>query len=1056
MNKKIYKVKALNIPLAATLISGFMCQGQLQAMSSEGIAHLHPTKVMAMSISASANNHTSIPSRNNLHKTGILDPVDVQVSGKVTDESGTGLPGVNVLVKGTATGTTTSSDGSFTLTAPDGNATLVFSYIGYVTQEVPINNRTTLNISLVPDVQSLSEVVVVGYQTQKRSDIVGAVGVVDTEEIKKVQAGSVGELLQGRAAGVTVTSSGAPGQASAVKIRGTNSISGQDSPLYVIDGMFINGAFPDFNPNDVESIQVLKDAAATALYGSRGMNGVVIITTKRGKQGTPSISYNTYVGAQSVPKRLPLMNAAQFREAITLAYANNGEPAPPLSENVDTDWQDAMFKTGLITDHNLTVSGGGENASYLVSGNFFFQDGTIKGPSFRRYQVRVNTDMKKGRVRIGENLMLSRNLTTNVNGLPFLDVLQMFPTIPVYDPTTRSGFGYGRGNLNNTFATNPVGLQEHYSNKTTSAKVFGSAFAEVTIFDFLTYKLNMGLDYSQASTKYFERIGALRQNNPDGGPAFVDDRVGEFFNILVENTLNFNKTFGQHAISALVGYTQQKDNYKEVFAHTEGINGEYWVQNNGTTSPRTGGFMNQRTLASWLGSINYTFADKYLFQVNARRDGSSIFGQGNQYGVFPSASVGWRVSKEGFMEAVPFISDLKLRASYGEVGSQAIGILDNFANGPYRISPTIDYNQNYVFNNGIALGAINRQLVNPNIRWERKTTTNVGMDVGLWENRILFSADYFISRTKDLLLEVPIPLTAGSTGANPIDNLASIQNKGVEFALTYQNQAGEFKYSASANVTSIRNKVLGLIPANNNQPIYGNLQLIRLAVDEPISFYALKTDGVYQNQAEVDASGIPGVTPGDLRFVDTNGDKVINLDDRQRVGSPFPTLEYGLNLTGSYMGFDLTAFFAGVGGNKIFNEGRWWNGRSDDNFNYRSDEPFWTGEGTSNTVPKPKHGGSGLNAVVQSDRWIEKGDYLRMKTIQLGYSLPTSFVQNLKVLSNLRVYLSGQNVFTITKYKGYDPEVTGAFGRTSNLDRGQDIGNFPAPRILSAGIQAGF
>jgi TonB-linked SusC/RagA family outer membrane protein len=652
--------------------------------------------------------------------------------------------------------------------------------------------------------------------------------------------------------------------------------------------------------------------------------------------------------------------------------------------------------------------------------------------------------------------MLSRNNTVNINGLPFLDVLQMFPTIPVYDPTTRSGFGYGRGNLNNTFATNPVGLQEHYSNTTTSSKVFGAAFAEVRIFDFLTYKLNLGLDFSQAYNKYFERIGALRQNNPDGGPAFVDDRAGEFFNVLVENTLNYNQTFGRHSLSALVGYTQQRDNYKEIFAHTEGINGEYWVQQNGTTSPRTNGFLNQRALASWLGSINYTFADKYLIQLNARRDGSSIFEQGNQYGVFPSASVGWRIGKESFMTGVPAISDLKLRASYGEVGSQAIGDVGSQTNNPYRISPNIDYNQNYVFGNNIALGAINRQLVNPNIQWERKATTNVGLDLGLLENRILLSADYFISRTKDLLLEVPIPLTAGSTGANPIDNLASIQNKGFELALTYQNQEGAFRYSASANLTSIRNKVLGLIPANNNQPIYGNLQMIRLAIDEPISFYALKTDGIYQNQAEVDASGIQGVTPGDLRFVDTNNDKVINLDDRQRVGSPFPTFEYGLNLTSSYLGFDLTAFFAGVGGNKIFNEGRYWNGRSDDNFNYRSDEPFWTGEGTSTTVPKPRRGGSGLNAVVQSDRWIEKGDYFRLKTLQLGYSLPEALVNNLKVISNLRVYLSGQNVFTITKYKGYDPEVTGAFGRTTSLDRGQDIGNFPAPRILSVGIQAGF
>ncbi|MES2733730.1 MAG: TonB-dependent receptor [Bacteroidota bacterium] len=981
------------------------------------------------------------------------------VKGQVTDEKNEILPGVGVVLKGTVIGTSTDANGNYSISLMEGTGVLVFSYIGYISQEISINNRTTIDVTLLSDTKTLNELVVVGYQAQKRSDIVGAVTVVDTKEMKKTQAASVGELLQGRATGVTVTSSGAPGQTSSVKIRGTNSINGQDSPLYVIDGMFINDSNPDFNPNDVESLQVLKDAAATALYGSRGMNGVIIITTKRGKSGVPKIDYSTYVGVQNIAKRLPLMNAAQYRIVNNLAYTNNGETPQELTPGVDTDWQSAMFKQGLMTDHNLTLSGGSENANYMVSGNYFYQDGTIIGPSFKRYQLRMNTEIRKGIFKIGENIMLSRNNTVKVTGNPFVHIQRMLPTIPVYDPTTVSGYGYGASaTLNNTFGSNPVALQQHYSNESNSSKVFGSVYVEAALTSYLSYKLNMGLDYSQYHDKYYERIGRISQNAPDAGPAFVNDNNGEYFNTLIENTLSFNKTFGKHAVSAFVGYTQQKDTYKYVNAHTEGINGEFWQQDYGTSSPQTQGRLSVRGLASILGSFNYTFNDKYLLQINARRDGSSVFREGNHYGTFPSASIGWRVSKEKFMENVSFITDLKLRASYGQVGSQAIS--------PYRINPAIDYNLNYVLGNNVVGGGINRQLVNSDIRWEKKTTTNVGFDLGLLGNRILLSADYFVARTKDLLIEVPIPWTAGNTGADPIDNLASIQNKGIEVALTYQETKGKLKYNITGNITAVRNKVLGLVQASGNQPLYGWQQVVRLAVGEPISFYVLKTDGIFQNPTEVDNSSQKGQSPGDIRFVDTHKDGIINFDDRQNVGTPFPKFEYGLNLSASYSNFDFLVFFAGVSGNKIFNEGLFWTSRYDDNGAYRTDDNYWTVEGSSNTAPRPRHGDPTKNPVYQSDRWIEDGSYLRLKTLQVGYTFPTAFLNKLKGIANLRIYASAQNLFTLTKYRGYNPEVTGANINTQNsgnnsgsnqsLNRGVDNGNYPVSRLVSFGLQVGF
>ncbi len=968
------------------------------------------------------------------------------VTGTVNGEEGVPLPGASVVVYGTQKGTTTDFDGNFQLEGVPSDGQLAISYLGYVEKIIEVENRTSLDVVLTEDTNLLDEVVVVGYQTVKRSDIVGSVSVVDTEEMLKQPASNVGQMLQGRAAGVTITSTGTPGASASVKIRGLNSFSGQDSPLYVVDGMLINSLGADFNPNDIESIQVLKDAAATALYGSRGMNGVIVVTTKKGQPGPLKVDYDFYYGFQTIAKKLPLTNAAQFIEINDLAYTNNGNEPQNLRRGVDTDWQEALFKTGTQSEHNLNFSGGAENSSYFISLNYYDQEGAIVGPEFERYQIRVNTETTKGPFTFGENIAFSRSNQTRVNGNPFIDVVWMLPTIPVYDDNNESGYGYGDDN-NSTFATNPIGLQEHYSNTAVTSKVLGSVFGELEIFPFLTYKLNLGLDFAQIREKYYQRAGALRQNTP--GAAFLDDRHTEFFNILAEHTLNYNQEFGKHSISALVGYTTQKDNFTFNFAHTEGLNGEFWVQDNGTTSPRTEGREEVAGLRSILGSLNYSFDDRYTLLINFRRDGSSKFGEDNQYANFPSISASWRISEEGFMEDSNIFSNLKLRASYGEVGNQAIG--------NYATQSVLRYNQNYVLNNQVSPGAINLQLVNPNLRWESKTTTNVGLDAGFFNNSLNLTADYYVADVKDLLLAVPIPLSSGNTGGDPLANVGQVQNRGLELSLSYQNSINDFSYGISANGTFLKNEVKALVEEAGNLPIFGFGQILRTAVGEPVaSFYALETAGIFQDQAEIDAWGVqPDARPGDVKYVDNDGSGDINFDDRAVVGKALPDFEYGLNLNVAYKGFDATAFFAGVTGNSIFNEQKWWSQRYDDNANYLVDDVYWTGPGTSNLIPKPIHLDSSLNPTQNSDRYVEKGDYFRLKNLQIGYALPKDVIGRIG-LNKLRLYVTGQNLFTITDYTGYDPEVVGANGNGDFLNRGFDNGNFPSLRSGIMGIQVGF
>ncbi len=1037
-----------------------------------------------------------------------MRPAEFAVRGRVTDERGGGLPGVSVVIKGTTTGTTTDAEGNYSITSPDGNATLVFSFIGYTSQEVAISNQSTVNVSLVPDVQALSEIVVIGYGTQERTDVTGSVASVSAADLRRAPVATVNEAIQGRVPGVTISSSGQPGQASNINIRGIGSLNAGSGPLYVIDGVWTEN-LRDFNPADIESIQVLKDAATTAIYGSRGANGVVIITTRRGKSGAPVINFNAYAGVQNVVKKWDLTSAREFATINNLAYDNAGRSRMagadaqinpqlyPDITNVDTDWQDALLKQGSVQEYTMDFSGGGENSNFLISGGYFNQQGTIVGPKFERYSLRLNSGLTKGRVKVTQNATFTRSDQRYVNGSPFIDIARMLPTIPIYDPNESTGSGYGYGSdANYTFGTNPLALQEMQRSTTLTNRFLGNIIGDVTIFDFLTYRLNLGVDYQNNNDAISRKFGRWSFNQPID-PAYLNEGRRNATFLLVENTLNFNRTFGRHGVSAVAGYTEQRNRFDYTFAgsrgYGQGPNYVFVLNAGSTTTPTVGGAISTWTKRSYLGRLTYDFDNRYLFTASIRTDGSSRFPKENRWATFGAASVGWRISEEKFFEDVPFISNLKLRASYGVNGNDALPgptypyvgapISPNEripgASGDYLYQGVINPNANYVVGTGqnIIPGSIQTQLESRDIKWESRYTTNVGLDLGLLEDRISLSADYYVSTTKDALVNPQLPLFLGNYGSDPFINLGKLENRGFEFVLSYQENRNAFTYGATANLTTIKNKVLAL--ASPGQVIVGGGygDITRTEVGHPVgSFYLLQMDGIFQRPEDVTGytytnpnTGVTGLiqpyaSPGDVRYRDINNDGTINNQDRSYVGNPIPDFQYGVNLNAGYRGFDLSVFFQGVAGNEVFNGPRFWLDRLDDNGNYRRDLDYWTGPGSSNDTPRPLISGSSRpndavaaaeNSRGNSTRWLENGSYFRLKNIQLGYTLPTGVTNRLKGLSRVRVYVTGQNVFTITKYTGLDPEVVGAQGN-SLFSRGVDDGSFPNLRSFTGGLQVSF
>lgn len=972
----------------------------------------------------------------------------IKITGKITStHNGDAIPLANILVKNTPNGTATDFDGNFSIMAKPGQ-TLVVTYQGYKTKEVKVTKETIVNISLDEDVLALNEIVIVGYGSQQKKDLTGAISVVKADEIQKRQVTTMAEGLQGLVTGVKVRGGGRPGQEASIEIRGLKNLQ-NTNPLYVVDGL-ITTANRDFNPNDIETIQVLKDASAAAIYGSRAANGVIIITTKKGKKGPLKIEVSSKTSFSTMPK-YDLMGTEEFSKFNFQAYDNAGIPRQNLNLGVNTDWQKEIFKQGLLQDYNASFSGGGDNSTFFMSANYFGNEGTVISTDFDRISFRVNSSGTKGIFSIGENLAISNSRTDEMSGNPIIDSYRLLPTIPVYDQDNPGGYGYGKQGVANTFGTNPIALANLLDTKNENFRIRGNLWAEIKLASFLKYRFNFGYETSFDSYNFIRKLGNWTLNQPFE-QSFINQNKGRSETELFENTLTFKKEFGKHDLTILAGQTFQKDNYNQIYGTKRNLlvnpsTGQYFDVLNLGDQAEVGGFRNEATLASYLGRLEYNYDDRYLFNAVFRRDGSSKFSDANKWGSFPSASLGWRVSNESFFKS-KFINDLKLRASYGELGSGNIG--------NYEYQGFINTFGAIVLGDGQTLypSATQVRLANAELRWEKLKQTNIGMDLGMLDNSLRLTADYFIARTEDVLFGFPILMTTGNDGGNPISNAATVENKGFELDLSYSKTINDFSFNASVNFTKLNNKLVSL-GNGQNQHIQGNT--MTRAGNAVGMWYVLQTDGLFQNQQEIqdykNSQGqviMPNAQPGDIKFKDINDDGEITNEDKGIVSSPWPEFEMGFNAGASYKGFDFSMNWIGSHGATVYNGFRSTVDRFDDDSNYRTGIQPWTPENPNTDFPRIVKGTT-LNARGDSDRFLENGDFIRLKYIGFGYNLPENILQKVG-LTSARFSLSAQNVITITKYLGLDPE----FSNSNIFERGVDVGSFPNLKTYSFGVEFSF
>lgn len=941
---------------------------------------------------------------------------DVTITGTVTDANSEPLVGVNVLVKGTTTGAITDIDGNFSVSGKKGS-TLVFSYIGMLTQEV-VYKGTALRVVMKDDSKALEEVVVIGYQTVKKSDLTGAVAVVDTKEMKKSAAGTLVSQMQGLATGINVRSSGRAGEDASIEIRGVGSLS-NNSPLWVIDGMITDPGV-DFNPADAESIQILKDASAAAIYGSRAANGVIIVTTKKGTKGPMKVNVSVKETLEWSPK-FDLMNAAEYIKYNDIAYneaIKDGIATVNSTQKhsqYDTNWQDEVLKTALVQDYNVSLSGGGDSGSYFVSAGYYNNDGVSYGNTFDRYSFRVNTQGKKGWFSFGENLAYSLTNTDPNQTNTYNDFLRMMPTIPIYDENNPGGYGYGDAAKYNTFGVNPIAREDLEYRHFRQNRLNGSLWLEFKPFEFLSYKFNGGIDLYFYENSWFRGEGNWTQNQEHRDPESQKARDNTY-NMLIEHTLNFNKDFGKHHVDAVVGTTYQHHEWEGLWASRLNFpmtgNGDYFtVLNAGQSNQQNSNSISENAMISYLGRANYVYDDKYYLTATFRRDGTSRLAKENRWGNFPSFSGAWRISKEEFFD-VPWINDLKIRGNWGRLGNSSIGDWDYIG--------TINQSIVTVFGGAIVPGSTQVKLVNAGLVWETKETVNVGFDASFLNQRLTVSAEYYNSKTSDVLAETPIAISTGNQGGSPWKNAASLRNKGFEFTFGWKDQISGFKYSALLNVTTMDNEVLSLGRDGSERNFIDSGQARTEPGRSLAEFYLRKTDGIFRTQEEIDnyvtkgnhvpgpnEDKVPAGTPimiegkrpqlGDVKYLDLNDDGQITDIDRDYCGSPWAKMQMSLVLNAEWKNFDFSMMWNGQFGNKIYNVSRWQGRLFADNSNYirfeKGEEPYQVNP-NSNT-PRIIYGD--FRNSRDADRFLENGSYFRMKNISIGYNFKQKWLTNLGV-----------------------------------------------------------
>lgn len=982
------------------------------------------------------------------------------VTGTVTDVSGEPIIGANIRIKGTTTGTITDIDGNFSIEA-EPQSVIEVSYIGYLTQETVINNQKSIRFLLKEDTKTLDEVVVIGYGVQKKADLTGSVANINTEKLNTQSNANIGQALQGKIAGVDIVSQGgAPGSGTRIMVRGIGTLNNA-SPLYIVDGMYMN-SIDHINPNDIASIDVLKDASSAAIYGSRAANGVIIVTTKEGSntEGKPIIDLSVNLGISTASKFLDMLDAKGWAEVTTIARQAIGKPAldmaTDLANKPDNDWQDIMFRPALMQNYNLSVKGGGKYSTYYTGLGYFNQDGIVKGTNYQRYNIQSKNDYKRGIFSAGTNLIISfshdKPLHQELRGGMIGTILQSVPTLEKYDDTREGGYGGTYGdvvNIPHPLAIIDDNIMDRYNE---NVKIFANLYAQIELFKGLKYKLNLTPDFS------FERYKNYL-NKYDFGLATnsitqLTERQRRRRNILVENLLTFDRTFGEHKISALAGYTYQDSRFRHIQAYGEGLPQGLEEIDAATTNRSNEGNSWRSVLTSILGRVFYSYQNKYLFTATIRRDGSSKFGKNNRYGYFPSFSLGWNVAEEKFMENVHWLDQLKLRGGYGVLGNQEI---DN-----YQYSSTITTGINYPDGNGGLLqGAFPKNFANPDIKWEETAMTNVGIDFMAFNNRLSLTADYYVKNTKDILLTVPILISSG--GANdPIRNAGKIRNNGFEFNLGWMDQPNpDISYGINLIGSFNKNKVIAM--GSESGSIKGgstnqNITTSETKAGYPIGgYWLISTAGYFNSQEEVDAYAKdgkkiqPAAEPGDIKFVDANNDGVINDDDRVFQGSPFPDFTFALNGNMRYKNFDLSIGLQGVLGNKIYNATRQTLEDVTKGSNFlASCLDYWTPENKNASHPRLTWDDPNRNTRAESDRYLENGSYLRLRSVQLGYTFPQTWFKG--AIQHARVYINAENLFTITSYSGYSPDVN---ADNANY-RGFDNFIYPTNRTFMLGLNVTF
>lgn len=1031
------------------------------------------------------NNNISISPLSDVRYASTVSQVvieDIEISGKITDENGEGLPGASVVVKGSTVGTTTNIEGDYKFSAP-ADATLVISYVGYVTQEVLAGSRNVVDVQLDLDASQLEEIVVVGYGTQSKRNLTSAVSSISSKQIEEMPVVGVDQAIQGRAAGVVVTKqTGEPGGGVTIRVRGTTSIGSGNDPLYVIDGVPINNTqtsnvnigegrvngMSHLNPSDIESIEILKDAAAASIYGARAANGVVLITTKRGKSGKGELSLDMYTGVSTITNRYDVLNASQFMEMTNEGLAQLGEnpfysTADISNPNYDTNWQDEIFRSAMLNNVNVSARGGNDNSQYMISGGVMSQEGTITDSKFTRYSFRANIDHKASdRINIGTNIYSSfmdqdrvkndggpfsgdASNFNHIYGEPALSTaLVKNPAIPVF--TEEGIYSWDQNQL--SFG-NPVRQAKEVDIVNNVTRVMGSVFADFKLSNNLSFKSRFSADLRLENEEWFDPSQIIVEsldNLAKSSRRTFDQSLWTF-----DNYLTYNFGINDHNFTVLAGSSAQKTNWESSFVLATGIEvNNIRTLNAGAEFDVVTSTEENWSLMSYFSRFNYDYQGKYLVTLNARYDGSSRFNDGNRWGFFPSASVGWRISDEAFLEASSVVSDLKLRASYGQTGNQEVG---NFSRlSLFSIGGGTNRGNNYSNQTGATFSS----LADPKLTWETTTQLDVGVDLSLFDERLSLGLDYYVKKTDDLLFRAPLPSQAGFSGL--VTNIGEMQNKGWEVQISSVNiNKDDFRWGTTLNISGNSNKVLSLLDDEDVIVSAGGGNSIA-RVGESIGFY------LYEREQFVDPEEGTVVIVNQDGNVDSEGNDIINTDDLVWAGSPFPDFFGGLTNDISYKNFDLSVFLQFSSGNQIFNSTR----RTMELLNVGGQNVFsanttreawenrWQAPGDVTEYPKLNWDQTGNTNNLAHNGFLEDGSYLRLKNVTLGYNFSSAFLDRLKI-SRARIYLTGNNMLTFTGYSGYDPEVdhfTGVnTGNNSGLLRGYDYGSYPQAKSYVLGLK---